>query len=325
MKQILLSLFVFIGFNSFSESIYMDYYSVVSDEYNEDVEEGFCLVYGQVVDWSQTKISNGTISNFDRSSSVVTDKEGRYELTLTSKDTGLFFYHPEYGEIVIWSYNFKSQHKVNINFFTSPKNYIQEVAEKPVLYIYSDEEVLVDIELSCKGELLFTYPEYNNGWTVKTSKNGTLIEQESQKQFPYLFWEGSIDGLSFNSEGNSMEGFLINTDSTVLFLERTLSEIGLNQTEKTDFITYWGPRLKTSPFALIQFLIDDEYSNQVASLNVSPTPESQKRVYLLFQPLHSQNTLYDLSPQKFDSFERRGLTIVEWGGSQLKVSLPSLN
>ena len=52
-----------------------------------------------------------------------------------------------------------------------------------------------------------------------------------------------------------------------------------------------------------------------AKLNVTPTPDSVLRVYMVAQPLSEP---VEVEPQTFVPFVREGFTVVEWGGSILK-------
>tara|TARA_B110000046_G_C12885589_1_gene352044 strand:+ start:204 stop:695 length:492 start_codon:yes stop_codon:yes gene_type:complete len=147
------------------------------------------------------------------------------------------------------------------------------------------------------------------------NETGQLTAENGQT-YPYLFWEGEIQDLDFNSKNGEISGYFINTDSTIQFLESTLTALGLNRTEITDFITFWGPRIKVHNFATIQFLVDEEYHNQVASLNVTPKPDSQLWVYLLFQGTDNPTLTRKFTVPELPKFERQGFTVIEWGGSE---------
>jgi len=308
-----------------AESIMRNYYTVVSNEFNKDVKVGTCLLSGKVVDMNGNPIQSGTIANLDRSRSCITDAKGNYSMVLSSKDTAIFFYHENYGEIVIWKFEFKSQHQVVINFFSDEISDLPIMVEKPVIYLYSDTETDVEIVLN-HDALSFTYPVYNKGWNVQTTSAGGLLDKSTGKEYPYLFWEacltesrrqGKSNSLNYKSENNLVQGFLIKSDSTVSFLEHSLSKLGLNEKEQTDFITYWAPRMIQKEFAFVQFLVDEEYETSIAGLTVNPKPDSQRRIYMLFTPLEKPFVFLEYETQILPSFSRKGLTLIEWGGSEL--------
>jgi hypothetical protein len=305
-----------------AESVLENYYKVVSDKHDPAVKSGTCLIKGKLVDRDGGRIQDGVISTFNRSKSTVSDEDGNYSLTISSKDTSIFFYHSGYGEIVIWNYAFQSQHVVTIDFYTTKKTDYPVIQEKPVIYLYSCKPMDVALRLE-HPSIRFTYPAYENGWSVKVSENGMLTSHVDGKEYPYLFWEGSSENLDYISNDSRINGFMINTDSAVHFLESSLTALGLNQKEQTDFITYWAPRLIQKQFAFVQFLVDEAYDATVAGLAVSPEPDAQRRVYMLFTPLDRPHTFFDHQPQLLSSFDRSGLTLVEWGGSEIS-NLPFL-
>ena len=74
-----------------------------------------------------------------------------------------------------------------------------------------------------------------------------------------------------------------------------------------------GCRRCTPPYNLISFQTDN-YEN-AAKLEVTPTPDSLLRVYMVAKPLDAP---VEIEAQTFEGFERNGFTVVEWGGSILK-------
>ena len=79
---------------------------------------------------------------------------------------------------------------------TETNNELEEyidICDKPVIYLYPEESKEVSVELDFDGELICTYPEYNNGWKVIAHPDGTLIDASTDKEYSYLFWEGVND------------------------------------------------------------------------------------------------------------------------------------
>jgi hypothetical protein len=293
-------------------------YKIVSDKYSETVPAGSCIIQGRAIDQNTgLGIPGAVVGETSRARYILTDADGKFKVKLSTKDTSFYFYHLDYEEIVCWNYNFKSQHIVTINFAADRRledNY--PVAEKPVIYLYVDETIKAEITLEAKGPLTFTYPTYENGWSVSVSTKGLEVDN---MEYPYLFWEGEIENLHFNTKAGELEGYFINTDSTIQFLENNLATLGFNNVESTDFITYWGPRLTAHDYASIQFFIGDAYADNVAAINVSPKPDAQLRVYMVFQGTESSTSPYRLKSPVLPSFERKGFTLIEWGGSEFKA------
>lgn len=291
-------------------------YEVVSDDFDSTIPVGTCVVFGTSVIQSGSPIQNGTVATLDRSASCITDVKGNYSMTFSANDSAIFFYHPYHGEIVIWSYDFKSQHRLNINFYAPPRYHENQTVKKPVIYLYSDVEMNAELTLT-HPNITFTYPQYNENWSVKTLANGFIQDVTSQKIYPYLFWEGETKDLRYQSQNEKIAGQLIRTDSLVKFLEASLTQMGLNQTEQTDFITFWAPQICTNEFIFIQFLIDEDYDELVAGLTVSPSPDSRRRIFMQFTLLENDFVPFEYSSQEFPEFTRTGFTLIEWGGSEI--------
>ena len=316
MYKLFLTVFVIgLSFAAAAEFIPYNYYSIVSDDFSDDVKPGNCIVKGKIIDTNGKPIVGGTVANFSRSQSCMSDASGNYALTLSSKDTALFFYHENYGEIIIWKYEFKSQHIVVINFYSMEESEIPVEVEKPVIYLYSEENMSFSLSVS-HPNLTFTYPKMNASWNLTATASGDLIS-ETNKTYPYLFWEGEQNNLAYECKENLVSGFFIATDSTIEFLENALSQLGLNDKESADFITYWGPRMIKQKYAFVQFLVDEDYENRISEIDITPLPDSQRRVYMLFTPLDFENLPFDYQKQILPSFERTGFSLIEWGGSEL--------
>ncbi|MEI7690748.1 MAG: hypothetical protein WCI63_03935 [bacterium] len=70
--------------------------------------------------------------------------------------------------------------------------------------------------------------------------------------------------------------------------------------------------MENNKYNLIHFA-EEEYTDS-AKLTVTPSPDSILRVFMVFKPLDSYQ---DITPQKIKPFERKGFTVVEWGGTKL--------
>ncbi|MFT4601860.1 MAG: hypothetical protein ACI857_002045 [Arenicella sp.] len=299
-----------------SETVHRDYWYVVSDQAEDSIPANVCLITGHVTEvWGEKAVPNGIISNLDRSSNTKTDEKGYFELTISIKDTALFFFHEQYAEIVCWNYDFKGGHHVVMNFVTSEKlpNGMQVTEEKPVIYAYSEKDISASFKLSNADSFTFTYPEYKESWEVEIKANKLFIEDE---QYPYLFWEGKNEGLKLNSKTEVL-GYKIDTDNCVEMLESALTDLNFNAQEKTDFITYWAPRITKYPYAEIQFLIDSEYNETIGRLNVDPKPDSQRRVFMIFKGSDVLAPYPVYEAPEFESFKRVGFHILEWGGAEI--------
>jgi hypothetical protein len=318
MRLILTFLIVFVGNTLNAKSlIALAPYHIISDVKTNDLLSGQVRVVGTIFSSVDgTKINRALVSTMDNRTKTLSDSIGHYELMIHESDTSIFVYSDYYAEVALPSYDFKAGHTVTINFTLSPATPPIEVAFKPVIYLYSNQPQTATIKLNVHGDLTFSYPNYDKGWEVRVDQTGAL-EASNGRQYPYLFWEGNLSNLRASQSVEKKEGWVIQTDSIVSFLENQLAAIGLNSNEKTDLITFWAPRILSYKFVHIQFLLSEAYKEYIAEIEINPQPAALLRLYLLFKGYHERPT-FEVIPQSFEKFERYGFTVVEWGGSELK-------
>ena len=179
--------------------------------------------------------------------------------------------------------------------------------EKPVIYLYPETETRVTVKLDLSGELTCTYPDYDGGWTVTAAPDGTLTDEHGQT-YNYLSWEGEVA-----NEFDFSKGFCVAGSDTAAFLEDALDRLGLTRREANEFLVYWLPRMQDNPYNLIAF--QQEAYTESAKLTVSPRPDSVLRVFMAWKPLARP---VDVPAQTLPGFERRGFTLVEWGGAEVR-------
>ena len=182
---------------------------------------------------------------------------------------------------------------------------------KPLIYLYPQKKQDIDVKLNFDGALTVSYPEYDEsaqGWKVTAYPDGKIINHADNQEYSYLFWEGKS---STPIDWDFSKGFVVRGEDTREFLQKTLSKIGLTPKEYNEFIVYWYPLLKDNPYNLIHFA--DEQYTRMAPLVITPAPDSILRVFMVFKPL---NEKIEIEPQLFQPFERKGFTVVEWGGDK---------
>jgi len=181
--------------------------------------------------------------------------------------------------------------------------------KKPVIYLYPTEKQKIDIKIKYRGELTVTYPDYKNGWNVTAFPEGKIINLSDNKEYSYLFWEGS-DKLA---KYDLTTGFIVKGSETANFLQKKLAEIGLTPKEYNEFIVYWLPQMLNNNYNLIHFASKQEYDD-IAVLDINPKPISVLRVFMVFKKL---DKVIQIKPQKTNPFIRKGFTVVEWGGCEI--------
>ena len=181
----------------------------------------------------------------------------------------------------------------------------EPVYDKPVIYLYPEEDTVANVSLEFDGEITCSYPAYGgNGWQNFTaSPDGTLTFPDGNRYYA-LYWEGR-GGDSFDMT----EGFCVKGCDTAEFLADVLPRLGLSFREANEFIIYWLPVLEANAYNLISFPVE-EYSEAV-KLTVEPEPDTVIRVYMVYKPLEEP---VEIAPQEIVTPAREGFTVVEWGG-----------
>ena len=182
------------------------------------------------------------------------------------------------------------------------------IAAKPIIYIYPEQEMKVEVSLSNPNDLLVSYPKYNNTWKVTAKEDGTLMDSNNKKYYA-LYYESKKDIKNSMKE----DGFIVKKEDTISFLEEKLEILGLNYKEKNEFIMYWLPILEQNKYNYIRFQTMEEI-NQIMELNINPKPDTLIRIMMEYKPLKKE---IKVKEQTLTPVERVGYIVVEWGGTKI--------
>ena len=187
-------------------------------------------------------------------------------------------------------------------------SYREMCIHAPIIYLYDEQCREVSVNLSIDGKLTHTYPKYGEGWTVKTSPDGTITDANG-REYEYLFWEADL-----TMDLDTSRGFCVKGSDSAAFLEKALSDLGLYDTEANTFIMYWLPQMEENPYNVICFQTE-AYEN-AAKLDVTPVPDTIVRVNMFF---YASDEYVEIEKQDLTSMnpsleEREGFVLVEWGG-----------
>ena len=176
---------------------------------------------------------------------------------------------------------------------------------KPVVYLYPTQTEKVAVKLGSNITVTKSEPTYAKGWNVTAKPNGTLTTADGQT-FPYLYWDGN--GATYPGQTT---GFVVARKDVEATFKSKLAQLGLNAKEISDFNDFWLPIVSKSPFALISFVPQAEWS-KAAPLSISPAPDTVIRVFMDWKPL---SVPIDVAPETLPPTpQRTGFTAVEWGG-----------
>lgn len=185
----------------------------------------------------------------------------------------------------------------------------EETSAKPVIYLYPTMQQKVTVKLDYLGKLTTTYPDYKDGWQVIANPSGKIVNIEDNKEYSYLFWEGKTEKTNWDLS----KGYVVQGKDTKNFLQNKLAQIGLTSSEYNEFIVYWLPFMADNKYNLITF--QNQVYENIAKLNISPKPDSLLRVFMVFKPLKKP---VSIEKPEVNTFERKGFTVVEWGGTEIK-------
>lgn len=175
---------------------------------------------------------------------------------------------------------------------------------KPVLYLYPERETNVEVKFAKPELLTTTYPKFADSWDVIVKPNGDMYDKNGRYYYA-LYWESK--GKKLN---NFEEGFYVEKNDAIDFLEEKLSILGLNERESNEFIMYWLPVLEQNEKSLVYFETTESLEKK-NKLIINPKPDSLLRINIHIKKV---NKKVSIKEQELPRFERKGFAAVEWGG-----------
>lgn len=184
----------------------------------------------------------------------------------------------------------------------------QSMVDKPNIYLYPRDTTILSVDLNFPkgGSVVKSDPAYPYAWQdISVAPDGTI-----NGKYKFLFYEAEVD-----ARWQYRRGWVIKQKELPQFFRNTLRVYGLNQQEIEDFMDYWLERLSGFPVYTVYPQLACNI-DQLIELNVSQEPESILRLYYIFKK--GKTPFWKLGTPKMTHFQRRGFSVVEWGGSLLK-------
>ena len=175
---------------------------------------------------------------------------------------------------------------------------------KPVIYLYPENETEINVMFAKPELLTTTYPKFNSSWKVNVKPNGDMYD-ENGRYYYALYYEAKGSKLN-----HFEEGFYVEKDDAIDFLEEKLSILGLNERESNEFIMYWLPVLEQNEKSLVYFETTESLEKK-NKLIINPKPDSLLRINIHIKKV---NKKFSIKEQELPRFERKGFVAVEWGG-----------
>ena len=269
---------------------YQDFVGATVKNYNDEVYVYYQLnVCGETVDNKYTEI-------YDRTLNIYYDISSHCGVCAPQEFEDMFeVNHKKYDTIKVY-------YKIEDN----PSN-CGAVSYKPIIYLYPESDMNIDISFKDPSKLTTSYPKYINGWSVLAHPNGNITY--NNKNYYALYYEAN-NSIEFSEKE---DGFVVAKSDLIPFLEEKLSILGLNEREANEFIVYWLPILEENDYNYIRFADTSEVENNIP-LEINPAPNTLIRVLMTYKKA-DKNT--KVKEQVLERKTRTGYTVVEWGGTKI--------
>jgi len=172
--------------------------------------------------------------------------------------------------------------------------------KKPAVYLYPEKDMKVSVKVIVNGNLTLTEPLYNGGWNVNSTPEGLI-----DGKYDYLFYEANLNKIELPEEG-----WVVAYSDLEKWFDECLPAMGLNKKETSQFKDYWLKDLRKSNYYEIRLLGNDFLENNM-KLVISPEPQTIVRLNFHFKPVNEMSVLK--APVIYKT-ERKGFTVIEWGG-----------
>ncbi|MFW6022050.1 MAG: dockerin type I repeat-containing protein [Halanaerobiaceae bacterium] len=179
--------------------------------------------------------------------------------------------------------------------------------DKPNIYLYPEEEVILDVELDFHngGSIVKSIPEYGDGWhDIVVEPDGTI-----NGKYSFLFYEGvNLDFSQYEY------GWVVEYGNLEEFFRNNLEDYGFRGQEIEDFIEYWVEEEHLSDennYYAIYPQLADEIEEEIV-LNISQKPDSILRLIYTFVGLDDPDI--SIKEPEIEPFDREGFVVTEWGG-----------
>lgn len=274
-------------------------------------------ITGDIFDCEDVVLPNITVTNLNSKETFKTDILGKFIINVRQNDV------LEFSELGFISQRYLVANKTKIKIIlkaqpvTNNPKAGEIMVKKPVIYLYPTQKTDIVFSFSFNGQLQTTFPKYEKNWDVTAYPNGQIFDKKSKRFYNSLFWDGNI--TLPKEHYDYKDGFVVSKDNLTTFLIEKLEFIGLNNSETNDFVQYWLPILEKNENNFIRFYVNEDY-DVFSSNNVIPKPETSIRVFMEF---YKSDKFLNIPKQRLTKTQRKGFTIVEWGGSDVSIPVKS--
>lgn len=285
-------------------------------EFSNDVKEKKTIVIGTITDCEKSTLPGVLIINLNTKDTVFSDFGGNFKIATNKNNVLEFsFFGFQSQRILV-----KNNYKISIQLKEIPNITKGEIKVlKPLIYLYPTEKLEVNVTFNFDGKLQTTFPEYKQKWEVTAYPNGQLFEKNTKRFYNSLFWDGEINYPDKHFDYKT--GFVVSKNDLTSFLIKKLEFIGLNNNETNDFVQFWLPILELNNINFIHFRLNKDY-DVISKNHINPSPTSSIRVFIEFYGIDHKISIPE---QELEKTERKGFTLVEWGGSDVSSKMKTIN
>jgi len=176
---------------------------------------------------------------------------------------------------------------------------------KPAIYLYPKWPSFVKVKVdTSKGWMTASAPQYpENGWNVLAMPSGKIFS--GWKSYTHLFYETMLPSPALSGDFE-----VISSANAYDELKNLALRLSLNEQEADDLAQYWTTHLPEAKYYKVG-LLKSEKVDELEPLSISPAPDSLYRLRLVFKATDSEVTG---TTRFFGHFERKGFSVVDWGG-----------
>lgn len=186
-----------------------------------------------------------------------------------------------------------------------------ECVGKPVIYLYPQQNTLVDVTLTIPGVITISDPQYpTGGWKqVEAHPDGSL--RYNGQTYRELYYETAIA----QKGKQPPQGFFIPTTQLKEQLSALTARLGLLPKEQQEFLDYWLPKLTALHTPYIFFsVLDPIEKERIDHVSIAPKPDTMIAFLAYFKGVYVPFPAKTLSLPQTPP-QRNGFTAVEWGGT----------
>ncbi|MGB4800212.1 MAG: hypothetical protein WBP03_01685 [Candidatus Saccharimonadales bacterium] len=262
------------------------------------VTKGDALTAADLVHVGKTDTGRAVYSMKNQQSTLMTKAYDEFTQSDTENHVSLADFIANHGLLIID--NASGEHLVYVRDQYSPVG----GCAKPVVYMYPQKAQSVSVRVD--ADVKVSDPLYGpTGWRGVWAEPSGKLTYEGH-DYDSLFWEGTGVG----DYPAIRSGTVVKRAQAAQVMRSQLDAQGLTQKERDDFMAYWEPKIPAKPYVRLTWFTTAEM-NRLAPLSIAPRPDTVIRVFL---DMDGFDQPISLPAQKLTKHERRGFTVVEWGG-----------